>query len=57
MKNNKDIDDEIFSSFYNGVCFSDTTIKQISTVCKNQSVESKSVEVFGLSLTVFLEAF
>ncbi len=37
--------------------YSDTEIGQILTVYGNLTVESKSVELFGLSLTVFeLEA-
>ncbi len=38
--------------------YSDTEIDQILTVYRDLSVESKSVELFGLSLKVFeLEAF
>ncbi len=36
----------------------DTEAEQILTVCRNQDMECKSVEIPGLSLTVFeLEAF
>jgi hypothetical protein len=38
--------------------YSDREIDQLLTVYRNQSVESKSVEIFGLSLTFFgLKAF
>ncbi len=33
--------------------YSDTEIDQILTVYRNQSVESKAVEIFRLSLVVF----
>ncbi len=38
--------------------YSDTEIEQLLTVYRNQSLESKSAEIFGLSLTMFeLEKF
>jgi hypothetical protein len=38
--------------------YSATEIDQILTVYRDQSVESKSIEIVGLSLTIFeLEAF
>ncbi len=62
MKNNKDIQDIrdwIFSSFFLTVyVYSDTKVDKILTVYRKQSVESKSVEIFVIPLTVFeLEAF
>ncbi len=60
MKKNEDIRDLIFSSFFTGVryVYSDTKVDQILTMYRKQSVESKSVEIFFLPLTVFeLEAF
>ncbi len=58
MKNNEDIRDWIFLSFLTVYVYSDTGIDQIVTVYRNQSVESKSVEIFRLSLMVFeLETF
>jgi hypothetical protein len=58
MKNNEDIRDWIFLSFLTVYVYSDTKVDQILTVYKKQSVESKSIEIFGLSLTVFeLEVF
>ncbi len=58
MKTNKDICNWIFSTFLMVYVYCDTKIDQISTVYRNQSVESKSVENFGQSLTVFeSEAF
>ncbi len=58
MKNNKDICDWIFWYFLTVYVYSDTKIDQIVTVYKIQSVESKSVEIFGLPPTVSeLEAF
>ncbi len=59
MKNNEDIHDWIFSSFFlTAYVYSDTEVDQIFTVYRKQSVESKYVEIFGLPLTVFeIEAF
>ena len=47
-----------FISFRFRFVYSDTKIDQILTVYRKHPVESKSVEIFGLSLMVFeLEAF
>ncbi len=49
---------EFFKVFLMVYVYSDTEIDKILTVYRNQSVESKSVEIFRLSLTVFeLETF
>jgi hypothetical protein len=54
----KNIEDWISLFFFTVNVYSDDNIDQILTVYRKQSVESKSVENFGLSLTVFeLEAF
>jgi hypothetical protein len=53
MKTNKDICNWIFSSFLMAYVYCDTKIDQILTVYRNQNVESKSVDNFGQSLTVF----
>jgi hypothetical protein len=58
MKNNGNFRDWIFSSFLMVYVYSGTEIDQILSVYITQSAESKSVEIFGLSLAVFvLEAF
>jgi hypothetical protein len=44
---------EFFQVFLTWYIYSDTKVDQNLTVYRNQSVESKSVEIFGLSLTVF----
>jgi hypothetical protein len=58
MKNNEDIRDWISLSFLTVYVYSDAKVDQILTVCRKQSVECQSVEIFVLPLTVFeLEAF
>jgi hypothetical protein len=44
---------EFFRVFLMVYVYSDTEIDQILTVYRNQSVESKAVEIFRLSLVVF----
>jgi hypothetical protein len=44
---------EFFRFFLTVYVSSDTKVDQILTVYRKQSVESKSVEIFGLSITVF----
>jgi hypothetical protein len=49
---------EFFRVFLTLYVYSDTKVDQILTVNRKQSEESKSVEIFGLPITVFeLEAF
>ncbi len=49
---------EFFRVFLTVYVYLGTKVDQILTVYEKQSVESKSVEIFGLSLTVFeLEVF
>jgi hypothetical protein len=49
---------EFFQFFLTVYIYSDTKVDQILTVHRKQPVESKSVEIFGLSLMVFeLEVF
>jgi hypothetical protein len=58
MKNNKNIRSLNFFGVFNSVSLFWHKIYQILTMHRKQSVESKSVEIFGLSLMVFeLEVF
>ncbi len=58
VKNDEDIRDWIFRVFLTVYVYSDTKIDQTLTVYRKQSAESKSVEIFGQSETVFeLETF
>jgi hypothetical protein len=53
MKINEDIRYQICTSFLTAYVYSDIDFRHIFTEYRSRSVESKSVEIFGLSFTVF----